>query len=728
MFSKCDQKQHNFIWKALVLQSSFSLSQSAKILCQKVTQYLLGTRNSYNIFHYDKLLHLLLKITPTIKTLFADSSRRSPKFGRVVAYVPPTPPKNPAKLKAWQKKMKHKLMLRFKKTKHYYKTLVNPHPVKVLFATTNPIYAHIIESAADLCNMPFHTQRWLCGYLTANAKYLSTSKKNLNKGLRKVVHVETLVHQHYFKNFSRNKEVPEKRHAWHGFQKISHRPTVVIIPDIQNNDMILRETKILNLPVIGLVNSDCPIEITYPIFGNANSIEIVQFFCYFLATLIAKEVVKQGYNNRNHRILAKTRWLLRKKFEILRKYQEPILAPKRFNLVPSVAKRSLSLGRNFNNKIKRAKPKLLKRQQTFAQHLGWKFDNKIKKKFKKGVKLARKNWLDFNKRKPVHLIRRLGRLADFVNNDSFFRNKCRRHLNYKKKRPKKIRKRINKIKGQRQFLKKNLRLQFFESVYRDKFLPKRFWVKRIWKKYGRLKNLYLVRAIIGNMFFLLKSGKLSKRQCLNLLTTHRALSYLLQEFVEKSMDPLFKAAPNRFLFDSFNEKTKTVGFNLKFLCTETLVTNDSLWKNAYWTYFRAQKKKNRLKARWHFRKSKRKFRGKLIFARKNKVYYWRSTLLLLNKGRIQQQLRLFKQTQKFFFKRQFRYYWKRMTWFYHRKLRRRFWVVRRLRRLFYSKQANALFARKWVAARHLCKSKRRRKQLADQPNKKKFGDNFKQKY
>jgi ribosomal protein S2 len=82
---------------------------------------------------------------------------------------------------------------------------------------------------------------------------------------------------------------------------------MVVIPDIHNNDMILRETNPLNIPVIGLVNSSCATQVTYPIFGNANSVEIVHFFCHFLAVLIAKEVIQQDYKNKSHRIFAKTR-------------------------------------------------------------------------------------------------------------------------------------------------------------------------------------------------------------------------------------------------------------------------------------------------------------------------------------------------------------------------------------------------------------------------------------
>ena len=56
--------------------------------------------------------------------------------------------------------------------------------------------------------------------------------------------------------------------------------------------MIITETKKVGLPVIGLVNSGCQLSIDYPIFAQDTSIHSVYFFCHFLATLIAKEMVQ----------------------------------------------------------------------------------------------------------------------------------------------------------------------------------------------------------------------------------------------------------------------------------------------------------------------------------------------------------------------------------------------------------------------------------------------------
>jgi hypothetical protein len=55
--------------------------------------------------------------------------------------------------------------------------------------------------------------------------------------------------------------------------------------------MILKEVRRVGLPVMGLVNSNCSMEIDYPIFAQNQNLQSIHFFCHFLAALIAKETV-----------------------------------------------------------------------------------------------------------------------------------------------------------------------------------------------------------------------------------------------------------------------------------------------------------------------------------------------------------------------------------------------------------------------------------------------------
>ena len=168
---------------------------------------------------------------------------------------------------------------------------VRPLLPKILFATTTEIYSSIVASAAKECHMPFHVNRWLSGTITAGASYLDDSEKwsflvndsdkNVYNGIQKK----------FFKN---KKNIAQQAKKIRKYQ-LGRKPSLIIIPDVSNNEMIIKETNVFGIPVLGLVNSNCTNEIAYPIFANDFSIYSIHFFCHFLSVLITKEIVKNKH-------------------------------------------------------------------------------------------------------------------------------------------------------------------------------------------------------------------------------------------------------------------------------------------------------------------------------------------------------------------------------------------------------------------------------------------------
>lgn len=284
------------IWPTLILQNCLPLGKEARFTSKNVTQYLLGSRNNYNLFKFNEIKHLLLKFTPLIETLFRSQLSRNSKIGtfKKIKLIKPTPPKDPAAYQAWYEKMKN-IKIKKKFQISFYKPVENKRPIKILFASTTPTYAQIIQHSAEICQMTGHTNRWLCGYITANSP-----KKNQRV---KIPNIEN----QYMKTFHENKVAKETFYHWHRLNKLSHRPVIAIIPDIKNNDMILRETSAKDIPVIGLINSNDSVKIAYPIFGNCDSIQVIYFFCNFLSILIAKAFMHQEYKQNSNKILNRTR-------------------------------------------------------------------------------------------------------------------------------------------------------------------------------------------------------------------------------------------------------------------------------------------------------------------------------------------------------------------------------------------------------------------------------------
>jgi hypothetical protein len=84
------------------LQNCLPLGKQARFTSKNVTQYLLGSRNGYNLFKFNEIKHLLLKFTPLIETLFRSKLVLQAKVGSVhkIRYGKPTPPKDPARYQA----------------------------------------------------------------------------------------------------------------------------------------------------------------------------------------------------------------------------------------------------------------------------------------------------------------------------------------------------------------------------------------------------------------------------------------------------------------------------------------------------------------------------------------------------------------------------------------------------------------------------------------------------
>jgi ribosomal protein S2 len=269
----------------LVMENCLILGHHPKLTNKKFIKYIFGTRHSLEIFKLYELRYLLLKIYPVIYSLF--NSFRFLQDDETTGIKT----KN-LKLEASKKKKKD-LYLKVKpytayRNKNNYFNLIEPEKnitPQILFASVTPEYAHILEAAAKVCQMPWHDNRWLSGSITAAVSYLYEEEKwNFD--------VDTQIQNLVRNKFSSNKENFEQTKEKARFNAASRWPSLVIIPDVVNNSMIIKETKKIGMPVIGLVNSTCTFVIDYPIFTQDTSIYNVHFFCHFIAALIAKEMVQ----------------------------------------------------------------------------------------------------------------------------------------------------------------------------------------------------------------------------------------------------------------------------------------------------------------------------------------------------------------------------------------------------------------------------------------------------
>ena len=131
----------------LVLENCLIFGLNPRLTSKKVNKYLLGTRDTLEIFKLYELRYLLLKIYPLIHILFQNpriNAKLELKSSKT-ELLPPRP-----FLFTNKKFPKKRVSFSFK-----HKNL----PPQILFATTTEAFSDIVLQAASICNMPCHKKR-----------------------------------------------------------------------------------------------------------------------------------------------------------------------------------------------------------------------------------------------------------------------------------------------------------------------------------------------------------------------------------------------------------------------------------------------------------------------------------------------------------------------------------------------------------------------------------------
>ena len=161
----------------------------------------------------------------------------------------------------------------------------------ILFVGTKKQAQECMKEAAIKCNMYYIDQRWLGGMLTN----FGTIQKRINR-LKSLEMMETdgtfekLPKKEVLK-LKAEKEKLEKNLG--GIKEMTKLPGVLFIVDPNKERIAILEAKKLNIPVVGLVDTNCsPEGIDYVIPGNDDAIRAVKL----IADVIANAVIegKQG--------------------------------------------------------------------------------------------------------------------------------------------------------------------------------------------------------------------------------------------------------------------------------------------------------------------------------------------------------------------------------------------------------------------------------------------------
>ena len=161
----------------------------------------------------------------------------------------------------------------------------------VLFVGTKKQAQECMKEAALTCGMFYIDQRWLGGMLT-NFKTIRTRVERLKK-LEEMEQDGTFDILPKKEVIGLRKEMSKLETNLGGIKEMDELPGVIFIVDSKKEAIAIQEAKKLNIPVVGLVDTNCsPEDIDYVIPGNDDAIRSVKL----IAQVIANAVIegKQG--------------------------------------------------------------------------------------------------------------------------------------------------------------------------------------------------------------------------------------------------------------------------------------------------------------------------------------------------------------------------------------------------------------------------------------------------
>ena len=161
----------------------------------------------------------------------------------------------------------------------------------VLFVGTKKQAQECMKEAAIKCGMFYVNQRWLGG--------MFTNFKTIKARVQRLKDLETMEQDGTFEvlpkkeviNLKKEMEKLEKNLG--GIKEMENIPDIIFLVDPKKEATAIAEAKKLNIPVVGLVDTNCnPEDLDYPIPGNDDAIRAVKLIADVMANAIIEG--KQG--------------------------------------------------------------------------------------------------------------------------------------------------------------------------------------------------------------------------------------------------------------------------------------------------------------------------------------------------------------------------------------------------------------------------------------------------
>ena len=161
----------------------------------------------------------------------------------------------------------------------------------VLFVGTKKQAQECVKEAALKCGMYYVDQRWLGGMLT--------NFDTIQKRIQRLKDLEKMEQDGTFDVLPKKevillkKEMEKLERNLGGIKEMDKLPGVIFLVDPKKERIAILEAKKLNIPVVGIVDTNCnPEDLDYPIPGNDDAIRAVKLIADVMANAIIEG--KQG--------------------------------------------------------------------------------------------------------------------------------------------------------------------------------------------------------------------------------------------------------------------------------------------------------------------------------------------------------------------------------------------------------------------------------------------------
>jgi small subunit ribosomal protein S2 len=161
----------------------------------------------------------------------------------------------------------------------------------IVFVGTKKEVKGLIKKAASALNMPYVAERWLGGTLT-NFKEIKGRLDHLNGLVQKRDSGEL---EKYTKKerLQIGKEIIKMERFFKSLQGVVAKPAALVVVDSDYEKNAVDEAKVISVPVVALMNSDCnPEGINFSVPGSDSSLSSVE---YFLTEIV--KAYKDGASN-----------------------------------------------------------------------------------------------------------------------------------------------------------------------------------------------------------------------------------------------------------------------------------------------------------------------------------------------------------------------------------------------------------------------------------------------